>query len=341
MTVDREIPHNLLRVVTDEAAERGAPPVPSPSRDAEEGEALDAYSRAVVTVVQAVGPAVVGIRAGGNGRGGSGSAFLLTPDGYALTNSHVAGSGRPLSATTSDGDRLDAELIGDDPATDLALVRLSARDLPYAQLGDSDALRAGQLAVAIGHPFGFQSTVSAGVISALGRAMRAADGRLIENIIQHTAPLNPGNSGGPLVDSRGRVVGVNTAIIAMAQGLGFAVPSSTARWVVGELIGHGRVRRPYLGIVVAGVAVPRQLARALDIINDHAVQVIEVQSGGPADEGGLRPEDIIVALAGRIVTGVDDLHRLLSRAGVEGALEVTVVRGTRKMEVVVVPGGGG
>ena len=191
---------------------------------------------------------------------GAGSGFLLTPDGYALTNSHVV-HGRPnVQATTEDGDTLSAELIGEDPATDLALLRLAARDLPFAELGDSQTLQVGQLVIAMGNPLGFQSTVSTGVVSAVGRAMRGQEGRLIENIVQHTAPLNPGNSGGPLVDSHGRVVGINTAVIAMAQGLGFAVPSATARWVVGELISHGRVRRLALGISATVVPLPRRLA---------------------------------------------------------------------------------
>jgi S1-C subfamily serine protease len=221
-----------------------------------DADLLDAYSQAVIRVVDAVSPAVIGLAAAEGGRGGSGSGFLVTADGYGLTNSHVVGGRAGLVATTADGDRLDAQVIGDDPATDLALVRLAARDLPFAPLGDSDALRVGQLLIAIGSPFGFQSTVSTGVVSALNRTMRGEEGRLIENIIQHSAPLNPGNSGGPLVDSRGRVVGVNTAIIAMAQGLGFAVPANTARWVTSELLSHGRVWRLHLGITATMVFLP-------------------------------------------------------------------------------------
>src|SRR5439155_787748 len=197
-----------------------------------DAELLDAYSQAVIGVVGRVGPAVISVAPHPTDRqSGQGSGFLITPDGFALTNSHVA-RGRPrLRATTEEGDALDARLIGDDPSTDLALIRLAARDLPHAELGDSDTLQVGQLVIAMGNPFGFRSTVSTGVVSATGRAMRSEEGRLIENIVQHTAPLNPGNSGGPLVDSRGRVVGINTAIIATAQGLGFAIPASTARWV--------------------------------------------------------------------------------------------------------------
>src|SRR5690606_32535507 len=219
-----------------------------------------------------VGPAVlsVGPRERTNG-GGSGSGFLLTGDGFAVTNSHVVGRQSRLRVTTVEGDTLDADVVAADPATDLALLRVAARDLPHTELGNSEALRVGQLAIAIGNPFGFQSTVSTGVISSLRRSMRGVDGRLIDNVIQHTAPLNPGNSGGPLVDSRGRVIGVNTAIIAMAQGLGFAVPSQIVEWVVDELRTHGRVRRFALGISATTVPIPRRVIRDLDLLTDQAV----------------------------------------------------------------------
>ena len=250
---------SLLRLVQSGPAppdDRARPETRREKDKLADADLLDAYSQAVIRVVEAVSPAVIGLAAGEGGRGGSGSGFLVTPDGYGLTNSHVVGDRAGLTATTADGDRLDAQVIGDDPATDLALVRLAARDLPFAPLGDSDALRVGQLLIAIGSPFGFQSTVSTGVVSALNRTMRGEEGRLIENIIQHSAPLNPGNSGGPLVDSRGRVVGINTAVIAMAQGLGFAVPANTARWVIGELLSHGRVRRLHLGITATWFPFP-------------------------------------------------------------------------------------
>src|SRR5437763_8699610 len=247
---------------------------PSLPRDA---DLLDAYSQAVIRVVQQVGPAVITVSGKeGPGRGGVGSGFLITPDGYALTNSHVVGGRSRLVATTEEGDSLAADLIGDDPATDLAVVRLASRELPYTELGDSDALQVGQLVIAVGNPFGFHSTVSTGVVSAVGRAMRSSEGRLIENIVQHTAPLNPGNSGGPLVDSRGRVVGINTAIIAMAQGLGVAIPASNARWGVGELLAHGRVRRLSLGISATLIPISRRLARELDLLSDRAVEIVEV-----------------------------------------------------------------
>src|SRR5438876_320694 len=235
---------------TDGSTEQHADAPRPVNQSASDSELLDAYSQAVIHVVETVSPAVISVTGrGADGRGGGGSGFIVTPDGYAITNSHVVDDRPKLQAETAEGDRLRAEIVGDDPATDLAVVRLAGTDLPYAQLGDSDALRVGQLVIAMGSPFGFQSTVSTGVVSALGRSMRARDGRLIENIVQHAAPINPGNSGGPLVDSRGLVVGINTAIIAMAQGLGFAIPSNTAEWVLQEILTHGGVRRRQLGIV--------------------------------------------------------------------------------------------
>jgi S1-C subfamily serine protease len=299
---------------------------------------LDAYSRAVIGVVEGLGPTVLCIEGPRSDmRGGSGSGVLLTPDGYALTNSHVANGRTKLTAVTEEGDRLDAELVGDDPLTDLALVRLAARDLPFAELGDSDSLRVGQLVIAMGNPLGFRSTVSTGVVSATGRAMRGVGGRLIENIIQHTAPLNPGNSGGPLVDTRGRVVGVNTAIIAMAQGLGFSVPSNTAHWVVGELLAHGEVRRRWLGIAGTTVGLPRTLVRELDLLADEAIEVINVDPNGPASRAGLAIGDVIVAAAGRVTTTVDDLTRIVSIAPAGEPLELTIIRNERLRELTIAP----
>jgi S1-C subfamily serine protease len=290
-------------------------------------ELLDAYSRAVIGVVEGLGPTVLCIEGGrGETRGGQGSGVVLTPDGYALTNSHVANGRQKLAAVTEDGDRLDAELVGDDPHSDLALLRLAARDLPYAELGDSDALRVGQLVVAMGNPLGFRSTVSTGVVSATGRAMRGAGGRLIENIVQHTAPPNPGNSGGPLVDTRGRVVGVNTAIIAMAQGLGFAVPSNTARWVVGELLSHGKVRRRWLGITGTTVALPRALVRELDLVSGEAVEIMDLEANGPAAKAGAQRGDVIVAAAGRVVMTVDDLSRVITLVPEGSSLPLSIIR---------------
>jgi S1-C subfamily serine protease len=324
----------VLRRIEDASGNQQPPDARLPPANATDADLLDAYSRAVIGVVRKVGPSVISILGPhGDDRGGAGSGFILTPDGYALTNSHVAHGRSQLRAITPEGDSLGAELIGDDPATDLALVRLTARDLPLAELGDSETLQAGQLVIAMGNPFGFQSTVSTGVVSALGRAMRGEGGRLIENIIQHTAPLNPGNSGGPLLDSRGRVVGVNTAIIAWAQGLGFAVPAATAQWVAAELIGHGRVRRLALGIVAAVTPLPRRLVREHDLLSDQAVVIVEVAANGPARSAGLRAGDLLVAINGRVVTGVDDLHRMLSGLPTARQLLLSVVRENRTIEV--------
>jgi S1-C subfamily serine protease len=331
---------------TDLIASEGSSPLGSREQGGQEPEAarrdadlLDAYSQAVIGVVSRVGPAVVSISGhprDGGGQG-AGSGFVITPDGFALTNSHVARGRSRLRATTEEGDTLDAALVGDDPSTDLALVRIAAKELPHAELGDTGGLQVGQLVIAMGNPFGFRSTVSTGVVSALGRAMRSEQGRLIENVVQHTAPLNPGNSGGPLVDSRGRVVGINTAIIALAQGLGFAVPASTAQWVVGELLAHGRVRRLSLGVTVTTTPVPKRLVRELDLLTDQAIEIVEVLPRGPAAEAGLEAGDWIVAAGGRITAGADDLHRVLATLKAEREIGLQVVRGERLLELTVTP----
>jgi len=295
-----------------------------------DADLLDAYSQAVVNVVETVSPAVISVFArDADGRGGAGSGFIVTPDGYAITNSHVVDDRLQLMAETHDGDRLRAEIVGDDPATDLAVIRLASSGLPHSQLGDSEALRVGQLVIAMGSPLGLQSTVSTGVVSALGRSMRARDGRLIENVIQHAAPINPGNSGGPLVDSRGRVIGINTAIIAMAQGLGFAIPSATAQWVLSEILAHGGVRRRQLGIAAQVSRIPRSLVRELDLLSDFGVEVREVVPRSMAARAGVQPDDVIVALAGRLVTSIDDLHRLLMTVPADQEIELTVLRSER------------
>ncbi len=324
--MNRQNSKALLRLIHagqgDAAAEGDKKLPPSDSSAAPKPadvQLLDAYSQAVVHVAEAVSPAVFAVSGRrGSGNGGYGSGVLITPDGYALTNSHVVRGQTGLSASTEGGDRLDAELVGDDPATDLALLRLAAGDLPCAEVGDSNMLRVGQLVIAMGNPLGFQSTVSTGVVSALGRSLRSESGRLIESIIQHTAPLNPGNSGGPLLDSHGRVIGINTAIVPMAQGLGFAVPASTAKWVIGEILAHGQVHRPYLGIAAMVRPLPRLLARELDLLNDRAVEVASVEQGGPAEEASIRPGDLIYSINGRLVSDVDDMHRLLSRSPIGG-----------------------
>jgi len=259
-----------FRWIAGEGAEVRADDLP-PAKVGDEARAsldlLDAYSKAVVAVVEAVGPAVVSISIGAESPRaefepqGAGSGFVIAPDGYLLTNSHVVARAPKVEAVFMDGTRLPGRLVGNDPSTDLAVIRVNASGLPFAQLGDSTSLRVGQLIIAMGNPLGFQSTVSSGVISALGRTLRSRMGRLIENIIQHTAPLNPGNSGGPLLDARGRVVGINTAIIAQAQGIGFSIPSHTARWVVSQLLVHGRVRRSYVGIVGYQRLLDRRIVR--------------------------------------------------------------------------------
>jgi S1-C subfamily serine protease len=335
----QDIPDELHAPIGDDSAEA---PAPGSSRDGVptgDADVLDAYSRAVMSVVDSIGPAVIGVsgpRASrrddeGEIQRGSGSGVVISADGLAITNSHVAGGRKRLTATTRDGDHIDAELVGDDPSTDLALIRLSSRDLPHAAVGDSKVLRVGQLVIAVGNPFGLHSTVSTGVVSALDRSLRSPGGRMIDGIIQHTAPLNPGNSGGPLVNSRGRVVGINTAIIAMAQGLGFSVPAATATWVIEELRTHGRVRRIYLGIAAAPARLAAGLIRELDLLSDAAVGVQSVEPGSPADKAGIGEGDLIVEIGGRLVTGIDDLHRALSRS--RQLVALTLVRGDRKLEV--------
>jgi S1-C subfamily serine protease len=306
-------------------------------------ELLDAYSRAVITVVDAVGPAVVGISAksaqpgGKPGQIGSGSGVIITPDGYILTNDHVVGDAKRFTATLQDGTSLDATLIGADPATDLALIRAGGSTLPFAAMGDSSALRVGQLVIAIGNPFGFQSTVSTGVVSALGRALRSSEGRLIEDIIQHTAPLNPGNSGGPLVDSRGRIVGLNTAIIVMAQGIGFSIPSDTAKWVVSQLLTHGRVRRGHLGIAAQQRPLARRMVRFYRLGAEYGVEVMAVAPESPASRGGIQEGDLIVAIDGHEVASVDHLHRFLAESPIGNPVMLTIIRGQERMEVEIVP----
>jgi S1-C subfamily serine protease len=331
---------DLLTRINANAADGGRTeqPVPRPNDAHPEADLLDAYSRAVVGVVEQASSGVIGIKTEtGRQRGGAGSGFVITPDGYALTNSHVVHDADKVNATTLDGDKIAAEVVGDDPATDLALIRLAARDLPCIELGDSDGLRVGQLVIAMGDPFGFHATVSTGVVSALGRSMRGQEGRLIENIIQHSAPLNPGNSGGPLVDSRSRVVGINTAIIAFAQGLGFAVPANTASRIVGELITHGQVRRRFLGIAGAVVPIPRQLVLDLDLLTDQGVAVMSVERGGAAARAGIAVEDVIVALNGRIVSSIDDLHRLLSTLPFDQPLTISFIRNNQMEERTLEP----
>jgi S1-C subfamily serine protease len=305
-------------------------------------ELLDLYSRAVVSVVEHVGPAVVSIAAGtrpgrAGGVVGAGSGVIFTPDGYVLTNSHVVHEATDLGVTLTDGSTLGATLVGSDPATDLAVIRADGSGLPIAQFGESASLRAGQLVVAIGNPFGFQSTVSAGVISAIGRSLRSATGRLIENVIQTDLALNPGNSGGPLVDTRARVIGINTAIIRMALGISFAIPIDTAKRVVSELLARGRVRRAYLGIVGQTRPIDRLIARRHALSETQAVEIIAVEPRGPAAIAGLREGDLVVALNDRAVRTVDDMHRMLVGWPFGDELKIGVIRGDRHFDIALVP----
>jgi S1-C subfamily serine protease len=305
-----------------EAIETAAVPAP-------DAGILDAYSNAVISVADAVGPAVVRVETRGpNGRpGGVGSGVVIAPDGLVLTNSHVVDGAKEVRLLDAEGRTMEARRLGEDPDTDLALLRAgSARDLPHAALGDSKALKRGQLVVAIGNPLGFESTVTAGVISALGRSLRSKNGRLIEDVIQTDAALNPGNSGGPLVSSRGEVIGINTAVIMGAQGICFAVASNTAQFVLSELIQHGRVRRGFIGLSGQTAAVPRRHARNAGIENASGAMITAFEPNAPAANAGLMTFDIIVRADGEPVTGVDDLIRLLNAERIGKRIAIDVLR---------------
>jgi S1-C subfamily serine protease len=336
---------SLLRVVSP-VIEGGRASVPNLPDDDE--EPLDAYSRVVVSVAEQVGPAVVNIHATRRvtaqtprgpvpyDAGGSGSGVIIAPDGYTLTNSHVVHGATKLEVVLSDGRTLPAHLVGDDPTSDLAVIRIDASGLPNAPLGNSDRLRVGQLVIAIGNPLGFQATVTAGVVSAVGRSLRGQSGRLIENIIQTDAALNPGNSGGPLVDSRGRVVGINTAIIQGAQGICFAIPVNTARLVAGQLIKEGRVHRAFLGITAEPRPLPPRVAREHGLTKPVGVGVTQVSPGSPADLAGIRTGDVIVALDGTPVTTLDDIQRYLSRAPIGATPRIGIIRGGDRHDLTAV-----
>ena len=299
---------------------------------ATDAAAFDAYSRAVMSAVDVIGPSVVKVDAGGTGSG-----FVFAPDGLILTNSHVIANARRLGVTLPDGRDLVADLVGDDPHTDLAVLRVSAPDLVAAPFGDSSALRTGQLVIAIGNPFGFQHTVTAGVVSALGRSLRARTVRLMENLIQTDAALNPGNSGGPLVTSAVQVVGVNTAVILGGQGIAFAVPINTARYVVSSLLRDGRVRRSHLGVAGQDVPIPRLLVRAHHLTHERGVAITAVSDGTPAAAAELRPGDLIVEFADEPVRGVDDLHRLLTEERIGQLLPLKILRRGELRRVLVTP----
>jgi S1-C subfamily serine protease len=308
---------------------------------------LDAYSRAVTDAVERVNPSVVNIEvrqiAPGprseepRERRGGGSGFVFTPDGLILTNSHVVHNASHIEVTLSDGRRVPAHTIGDDPATDIAVIRIDASSLTPVQLGDSQQLRPGQMAIAIGNPYGFQSTVTAGVISALGRSLRSYSGRLIEDVIQTDAALNPGNSGGPLVDSRGQVIGVNTATILPAQGICFAIGINTAKFVASRLLRDGKIRRSYIGISAQTVPIHRRIVRFYNLAKETGIVVVGFEPNSPASAAGLREGDAIVALDDKPVAGVDDLHRLLTDAQVGVRCALTVIRHTERLTLSIFP----
>lgn len=301
---------------------------------------LDAYSRAVVDAVDAVSPAVVNLQVdNGHAHGphGTGSGFIFTPDGFVLTNSHVVRGAASLTAVLADGRRFDAHLIGDDPDTDLAVVRIHGDDLSVARMGDSSTICVGQLVVAIGNPYGFQYTVTAGVVSALGRTLRSQGGRQIDDVIQTDAPLNPGNSGGPLVTSYGDVVGVNTAMILPAQGICFATSINTAKYVSVRLMREGRVRRSFIGIGGHTVPIARRLARHHRLAVDSGVLVESVEPDGPAARGGLQRGDVIVAFAGQPTSAIDQLHKLLNDKAVGRRAKLAILRAARLRTLIVVP----
>ena len=315
------------------------PPPDSPP--ASNDELLDAYSRAVTSAAARITPSVVNVEVRQTGRRGEarggGSGFFFTPDGFILTNSHVVSGASSIEVALADGTRFPATIVGDDPHTDLAVVRISAPNQMAARLGDSDDIRPGQLVVAVGNPYGFQCTVTAGVVSALGRTMRARSGRLIDNVIQTDAALNPGNSGGPLVDSRGEVIGVNTAVIAMAQGICFSIGINTAKFVASRLIRDGKITRSYIGVAGQNVPVHRRVVRFYDLPVEQAVLVMSVEKGSPAEAADLREGDLIVAYGERPISGVDDLHRLLTEEQVGVASPITFIRHTEKIVHTIIP----
>ncbi len=307
----------------------------------QERSLLDAYSQAVSGAVRKLGPSVVNIEVRGGRLGspsgvGSGSGFIFTPDGFVLTNSHVIHQADRIIVTLHDGRRFEAQRIGDDPDTDLAVARIEGSDLKAAKLGESKSLRVGQLAIAIGNPFGFQYTVTAGVVSALGRSLRSVTGRLLDDVIQTDAALNPGNSGGPLANWRGEVIGVNTAMILPAQGICFAIAIDTAKFVAARLIRDGKISRGYLGIAGATVPLDRRLARLHDLKATSGVLVISVEPGSPAQKCGLRPKDIIVNYDSTPVSGIGALQRLLSERPVGAPAKLTLVRDARTLHLEIV-----
>ena len=336
----------MLRLVSNDE-HVGIREIPRHSMAADD-DLLDAYSQAVITASREVSPAVVNIEvrhgSGRSARGrkirqdvtGSGSGFIFTPDGFALTNSHVVHGADQIDVTLSDGRRHSAQLIGEDPDTDLAVIRVEAPLLNNTELGDSHRIRVGQLAIAVGNPYGFQCTVTAGVISALGRSLRSTSGRLIDNVIQTDAALNPGNSGGPLVNSRGEVIGVNTAIIRSAQGICFAIGINTAKFIAGRLIKDGKIRRSFLGISGQNVELPRRVVRFHDLQTESGILVVAIEPGSPAQRSSLIEGDVIIGYGDQTVRDIDDLHRLLVEEKVGIPMALTFLRRGEKRTISVI-----
>jgi S1-C subfamily serine protease len=334
------LPHMHQQFLSSPSLGNTAGPIGSPHSDS---ALLDAYSRAVVTAAEKVSPSVAKIEVTGkNNRHGGGSGFVFTPDGLVLTNSHVVHDAARIEVSLPDGRHCPAHLIGDDPATDLAVIRLDRVDndapsLTAVTFGDSQSLCVGQLAIAIGNPYGFQYTVTAGVVSALGRSQRSYSGRKIDDVIQTDASLNPGNSGGPLVSSDGRVIGVNTATIMGAQGLCFAIGINTAKFVASRLLQRGRIRRAFIGVEAQTVPLHRRIVRFYDLPKESGVIVLAAESNSPAHKAGLREGDVIVAFGNQPVAGVDDLHRLLTDTKVGVSSPITILRRTEKLDLKIIP----
>ena len=317
--------------------------------DVQDDNLLDAYSKAVIRAAETINPSVVNIevrqrveRGGRNARGpqergGSGSGLIFTPDGFILTNSHVVHNASRIDVTLADGRRVPADFIGDDTETDLAVIRIDAPDLVAATLGDSEAIKVGQVAIAVGNPYGFQCTLTAGVVSALGRTLRANSGRLIDNVIQTDAALNPGNSGGPLVNSRGEVIGVNTAVILPAQGICFAIGINTAKFIAGQLIKEGKVTRSYIGVAGQNVPLRRRLVKFYNLPASSGVMIISIEPQSPALKARLLNGDVIVGFDGQPVAGIDDLHKQLTGAKIGKNAVITIIRGIDKLDIEMIP----
>ncbi|WP_341317974.1 trypsin-like peptidase domain-containing protein [Paraburkholderia sp. IMGN_8] len=326
------------------ASDAPGPPTLNPLSD---DALLDAYSRTVISALERVRQAVAFIsverqlpgEAGRrNARGGTGSGFLFTPDGYLLTNSHVVHGATHIGVTLADGAKFDADLVGDDPDSDLAVLRIgSPEPLPHVELGESSRLKVGQIAIAVGNPLGLAQTVTTGVVSALGRSLRSISGRMIYDVIQTDAALNPGNSGGPLINSAGQVIGVNTAIIPGAQAICFATAIDTAKWVIMQIFAHGRVRRAYIGVAGTTKPLSRRTQRYFGLTSGSGVQVMEIVKGSPAALGGLRTDDTIVAIDALAVQDVDSLQRTLDSSRIDKPVDITVLRGAQRLELTLTP----